>query len=407
MAAVGSEAASLVGWLAWDMADHGSARTWYGSAIKAARTAGDPLLGAYQTGSLTQFEVEAGNTAEGLRLIARARRQLGPDLPAIAAAWLASIEAVAHATAGDERATERSLRSCEQHTARVPREDPPPWPWVFSFDDRKVASCHVVCGARLGRPQWGLSSQEIATALSSGHEKQRALLTLDVATGHLSTGRVDSAFALATRAVQDGLRLRSGRIVERAALSAAPMPAPRRPVSCGISTPCCTTPTCKGDAGMRLGITGHRGLSPEVEAQVRDELTELIADYRPEDLVGISCIADGPDTWFAQAVLAHGGRLEVVIPAAEYRESLPDWHHPVYDELTSRAADVHHTGMRESNSQAHQAGSEIVVGLADQMIAVWDGQPARGYGGTADVVAYARRVGVPVRIVWPEGATRD
>ncbi|WP_327421156.1 DNA-binding protein [Streptomyces sp. NBC_01230] len=158
-----------------------------------------------------QCEVEAGNTAEGLRLIARARRQLGPDLPAIAAAWLASIEAVAHATAGDERATERALRSCEQHTARVPREDPPPWPWVFSFDERKVASCRVVCGARLGRSQWGLSSQEIATALSSGHEKQRALLTLDVA-----TGRVDSAFALATRAVQDGVRLRSGRIVERA-----------------------------------------------------------------------------------------------------------------------------------------------------------------------------------------------
>ncbi|MGW3657221.1 helix-turn-helix domain-containing protein [Streptomyces sp. NPDC005151] len=217
MAAVGSEAASLAGWLAWDMADHGSARTWYGSAIKAARTAGDPLLAAYQTGSLAQFEVEAGNTAEGLRLIARARRQLGPDLPAIAAAWLASIEAVAHATAGDDRATERALRSCEQHTTRVPREDPPPWPWVFSFDERKVASCRVVCGARLGRSRWVLSSaQEITAALSSGHEKQRALLTLDVATGHLASGRIDSAFALATRAVNDGLRLRSGRVVERA-----------------------------------------------------------------------------------------------------------------------------------------------------------------------------------------------
>jgi hypothetical protein len=47
------------------------------------------------------------------------------------------------------------------------------------------------------------------------------------------------------------------------------------------------------------------------------------------------------------------------------------------------------------------------VGLADRLIVVWDGQPARAYGGTADVVAYADRVGVPVRIVWPEGATRD
>ncbi|MBA2951912.1 hypothetical protein [Streptomyces himalayensis] len=45
--------------------------------------------------------------------------------------------------------------------------------------------------------------------------------------------------------------------------------------------------------------------------------------------------------------------------------------------------------------------------LADKLIAVRDGQPARAYGGTPDVVAYAHRVGVPVPIVWPEGATRD
>ena len=68
--------------------------------------------------------------------------------------------------------------------------------------------------------------------------------------------------------------------------------------------------------------------------------------------MGISCIADGPDTWFAQIVLAHGGRLEVVVPASEYRASLPDWHHPDYDELMARAADVDHTGMQESKSQA-------------------------------------------------------
>ncbi|MFF4619567.1 hypothetical protein [Nonomuraea jabiensis] len=44
---------------------------------------------------------------------------------------------------------------------------------------------------------------------------------------------------------------------------------------------------------------------------------------------------------------------------------------------------------------------------ADLLFAVWDGQPARGYGGTADVVAEARRRGVPVRVIWPEGARRD
>ncbi|MGV9675297.1 hypothetical protein ACWDSJ_08460 [Nocardia sp. NPDC003482] len=36
-----------------------------------------------------------------------------------------------------------------------------------------------------------------------------------------------------------------------------------------------------------------------------------------------------------------------------------------------------------------------------------DGKPARGYGGTADVVEAARRQGLPVTVVWPEGAERD
>lgn len=157
---------------------------------------------------------------------------------------------------------------------------------------------------------------------------------------------------------------------------------------------------------MRIGITGHRGLSDEVSAAVRRLLEAAVREQTAEDLTAVSCIADGPDAWFAELVLAHGGRLEVVVPAAEYRESLPEAHWPLYDELMSRASEVHETGMTASDSAAHMAGSEIVVGLADQLFAVWDGKPARGFGGTADVVACAERSGVPVRIVWPEGASR-
>ncbi|MEU1409833.1 hypothetical protein ABZ471_47955, partial [Streptomyces sp. NPDC005728] len=120
----------------------------------------------------------------------------------------------------------------------------------------------------------------------------------------------------------------------------------------------------------------------------------------------VSCIADGPDSWFAEAVLSVGGRIEVVIPAAKYREGLPDWHHPVYDRLVSHGADVHETRLIESTSEAHQAGSGILVGLVDELLAVWDGKPAWAYGGTADVVDYAHRTGVPVRVLWPEGVTR-
>ncbi|MEU8976461.1 hypothetical protein AB0D11_46200 [Streptomyces monashensis] len=157
---------------------------------------------------------------------------------------------------------------------------------------------------------------------------------------------------------------------------------------------------------MRVGITGHRALGPDVEERVHALLDEAVNGFDAAELVAVSCIADGPDSWFAEAVLKHGGRLDAVIPATDYRENLPDWHHPVYDRLLSHAADVHETGMTESTSQAHQAGSEILVGLVDELLAAWDAKPARSYGGTADVVAYAERTGIPVRVLWPQDATR-
>jgi len=62
---------------------------------------------------------------------------------------------------------------------------------------------------------------------------------------------------------------------------------------------------------------------------------------------------------------------------------------------------------REVSRRLGIPASVLMIGLADQLWAVWDGKPARGYGGTADVVDYARDHGVPVLVVWPAGARRD
>ena len=37
-----------------------------------------------------------------------------------------------------------------------------------------------------------------------------------------------------------------------------------------------------------------------------------------------------------------------------------------------------------------------VVDLSDRLFAVWDGEKARGVGGTAEIVDYARASGKPV-----------
>ncbi len=110
---------------------------------------------------------------------------------------------------------------------------------------------------------------------------------------------------------------------------------------------------------------------------------------------------------FARAVLDAGGELEVVIPALEYRDGLPAGALPEYDALMARASQVHTVPFTESTPEAHMAASEFMVGAADELWAVWDGKPARAYGGTADVVACARDKGLPVRVIWPDGAQRD
>jgi hypothetical protein len=158
---------------------------------------------------------------------------------------------------------------------------------------------------------------------------------------------------------------------------------------------------------MRIAISGHRGLSRETSSLIEEALRERLAAHAGNDLVGISSLADGPDQLFARAILERGGRLEVIVPAAEYRAGLPETAWPEYDALTSQASSVARLPYTESSEEAHMAAGRALVAGADLLLAVWDGAQARGLGGTADVVAHARRLGVPVDVVWPVGATRD
>lgn len=156
----------------------------------------------------------------------------------------------------------------------------------------------------------------------------------------------------------------------------------------------------------RVAVSGHRGLPLETAALVRAGIRQALADHAPT-LVGLSCLADGADQIFARAVLELGGGLEVVVPAERYRDGLPAEAWEEYDALMGRADRIHRLGFVASTAEAHMAASVFMLDRADELLAVWDGRPARGFGGTADVVAEAGRRGMPVRVVWPEGARRD
>jgi hypothetical protein len=77
---------------------------------------------------------------------------------------------------------------------------------------------------------------------------------------------------------------------------------------------------------MFIGITGHRGL-PAHSAQLIDTaLHEALAEYS-DRITGVTALADGADQLFARAVLDQGGQIEVIVPVARYRDSLPPESH--------------------------------------------------------------------------------
>ncbi|MFI8977412.1 hypothetical protein ACIGO9_31350 [Nocardia asteroides] len=156
---------------------------------------------------------------------------------------------------------------------------------------------------------------------------------------------------------------------------------------------------------MRISVTGHMNITPGTAGLVREAIADLIAGT--PNLVGVSCIARGADSVFAEAVLAAGGQLEVVLPSRDYREAKvkPD-HLPQFDALVAQATRVRVMDFDSAGKDAYEAANAVLIGDVDRLIAVWDGEVSQR-AGTGTVVEMARENGVPVQIVWPAGAERD
>ncbi|MCH0538374.1 hypothetical protein I3F58_02115 [Streptomyces sp. MUM 203J] len=156
-----------------------------------------------------------------------------------------------------------------------------------------------------------------------------------------------------------------------------------------------------------LAVTGHMDLTEASVPLVRTALRELLQNHL-DQLVGVSCIAAGSDSLFAEEVIEAGGRLVVVLPSQDYRAAKvkPD-HAALFDRLVAAAAEVLVMPHETANRQAYESANAVLLERADRLVAVWNGEPPSGKGGgTADVVLAAREKGLPVDVVWPRSAAR-
>jgi len=146
-----------------------------------------------------------------------------------------------------------------------------------------------------------------------------------------------------------------------------------------------------------VGITGHRALAdPAQWSWVHAEIKVALDGLDPP-IVGVSSLAEGADQCFVEEVLARGGRLHAVLAYDGFRDSIESASAlDTFDAQLARASEVEVMSTRATPELAYLAAGERVVDLSDVMIAVWDGQPARGTGGTAEIVEYAHTTKRPV-----------
>lgn len=156
---------------------------------------------------------------------------------------------------------------------------------------------------------------------------------------------------------------------------------------------------------LRIGVTGHRAFDDH--ALVRDMtahvLDRLLADGDPVTVV--SSLAEGGDRLVAQMCLARpDSELHVVLPLPRdnyERDFASTESRNEFDALITRAVSVAVVDQRDGDSRedAYERAGHAVVDAADVLVALWDGSPARGQGGTAEIVQYALDRDVLVEIV--------
>ena len=151
-----------------------------------------------------------------------------------------------------------------------------------------------------------------------------------------------------------------------------------------------------------VGFSGHRQLASAAGAAgaIRAAL-ELLQRQAPGEWIALSSVAGGSDQLFVQQARAIGLSWHAILPLprAEFAQDFSAAEWAIVEETLATADHlrvISETGARED---AYLDCGIETVNDADVLLVVWDGQPARGKGGTADVVEYAKSIGKPVMII--------
>jgi hypothetical protein len=154
-----------------------------------------------------------------------------------------------------------------------------------------------------------------------------------------------------------------------------------------------------------IGFSGHQSLSAGTRNTVRTALIRAFSKWG--QVLAVTSLAAGGDQIFAECALAASNDLMVVIPCDRYESTFANSDDlATYRKLLKSSVERIQLPFPEPSEKAYWAAGRRIVDMTDFLVAVWDGLPAGGLGGTADVVHYAENLHKEVLRIWPPGASR-
>lgn len=157
---------------------------------------------------------------------------------------------------------------------------------------------------------------------------------------------------------------------------------------------------------LAIGFTGHRHLPDE--AKCRDAIRKVLSDWKamaPGVVYGVSSAAAGGDLLFAESCLELGLPIRIFLPSPkeQFRNDFDNSTWDRAERVLAKALSVDVMGVSDEAAQRYYECGIETIQQSELLVALWDGDEARGMGGTADMVYFATDQGRPV--VWINSAT--
>lgn len=161
-------------------------------------------------------------------------------------------------------------------------------------------------------------------------------------------------------------------------------------------------------ATVAIGFSGHRVLGDE--AKCREMILSFLRQRSAassELVYGVSSVAAGADLLFAESCIQLELPLCVLLPLPvdEFRKDFDDASWSRAEHVLAKAASVEVTAGDQSREECYYECGIATVQQSQLLLALWNGEPSHGLGGTEDIVTFAKDVGRPV--IWLNSVTGE